>query len=630
MARASVNLRGGIKMWLPIPRLRGLLRPGERFLEPRIYHRRRHWMSFFIVLMFSAALVRLGSFAEEEASQVWAAWTGAEAEAPRQPLTLALTADPRDRASILDAQGLVLATSIDVSILCHRPGEVSNPRATAAALAQIIPEANEARLAERLAGPHPWLTHEVSPRQQQQIHELYLEGITFCDDKRRVYPQGELFAHTVGFTDLGNQGLTGMEAALNLQIQNSQAPIQTSLDATIQSIVAQELAEQIEAFEAIGGVAILMNAHTAEVVSLVSLPTFDPASIRDVNDEALFNRATKGVYELGSVMKPFTVAAALNEGLINGRTQIDVTRNLQIDSFEIADFPGTPRGIYTVPQVIERSSNIGTARIADLLGPDMQQRYLGRFGFTNAVDIELAEIAAPLVPHTWGRIQTMTISYGHGISITPLQLVAAEAALVNGGLYRHPTLLSARGQEREARRVISEDTSIAIREMLRRVAVFGSGKNANAPGYVVGGKTGTADKSRLGSYAEDARIASFIGAFPIHDPQYVLLVSIDEPKPQEWTYGFATGGWVAAPVFGEIVQQIGPHLGIQRLEADPYGYAEPEPVRYAEASPAPEAAPAPVTPQSSAPRAAQAPSAAESAQAQSDLIDSLIASDGVF
>ena len=617
-------------MWLPLPRLRGFVRPGERFLETRIYHTRLYWMSALLCLLFLIALGRLAGFAEEEARQIWAAWNGAETEVTYP--TAVFHTDSRGRAKILDVQGLVLAASIDVKILCHRPGEVTHPRATAAALAQVIPGADEVRLAERLEGPYPWLTHEVSPRQQQQIHELHLEGITFCDDKRRVYPQGALFAHTVGFTDLGNQGLTGMEARLNLQIQTSQIPIQTSLDAIIQSIIAEELAEQIEAFEAIGGVAILMNAHTAEVVSLVSLPTFDPATIRNVNDPALFNRATKGVYELGSVMKPFTIAAAFNEGLIDSSTEIDVTRNLQIDSFEIADFPNTPRGMYTVPQVIERSSNIGAARIADLLGPEMQQRYLGRFGFTHAVDVELAEIAAPLAPHTWGRIQTMTISYGHGISITPLQLVAAEAALVNGGLYRHPTLLSSRGQEREARRVISEETSAAMRAMLRRVVAFGSGKNANAPGYVVGGKTGTADKSHLGSYVEDARIASFIGAFPIHDPQYVLLVSIDEPKPQEWTSDYATGGWVAAPVFAEIVQQIGPHLGIQRLAADPYGYVDPASMQstFSAQPEAPAVTPAPQARTDRVTQAAQTSSAAVSAQTQSDLIDNLIVSDGVF
>ena len=555
---------------------RGLFRPGERFLEDSIFHRRRRALGLFIMIAFTAVTLRLLSFAEADARDLVARWQGQAEAAPRS--ALGVFQGERDRAPLTDANGLVLAATIDIKVLCHRPGAVSNPDQAALALQTVIPEIDVARLSARLRGNSPWLTHEVSPRQQQQIHELYIEGIEFCDDKRRTYPHGALFAHTIGLTATGNTGLSGMEKRLNLQIQNSQAPIVTSLDATAQAILTEELAAQIEAFEAIGGVAILMRADTSEIVSLVSLPTFDPAQITNVNDPALFNRATKGVYELGSVMKPFTIAAALNDGLIEADSEVDVTRNVVIDEFEIEDFPGTPKGIFTVAQVIEHSSNIGTARVADLLGPQRQQAYLNDFGFTRPVEIELAEIAAPLVPTTWGRIQTMTIGFGHGISVTPLQLVAAQAALVNGGVYRQPTLLSRQGQSVEAHRVISEDTSALVRAMLRRVAIFGSGKNANAAGYVVGGKTGTADKSQYGGYAEDARIASFLGAFPIHNPEYVLLVSIDEPKPQEWTYGFATGGWVAAPAFARMVERIGPHLGVKRHATDPYGYEEPAPI----------------------------------------------------
>ena len=561
--------------WLRrFPILRGIFWPGERALSVPTYHRRRRMLTFAICLAFALASLRLAAFARDDAQAMWATWQGGETTGHHRP-SLALTTEKRSRANILDANGSVLASNIDIKVLCHRPGTVRDPAAAAQALKTIIPEANVATLAQRLSGNRAWLTHEVSPRQQQQIHDLYIEGIEFCDDQRRVYPYNDLFAHALGFTDVSNQGLTGMESRLDLQIQSSTTPIQTSLDATVQAIVAEELEKQIARFEAVGGVAILMRANTAEVVSLISLPTFDPSNVRDVNHPALFNRATKGVYELGSVMKPFTIAAAMNEGLVTVDTQVDVTKNIKIEEFEIEDFPGTPQGIFTVAQVIEHSSNIGTARIADLLGPKRQQAYLNRFGFTRPVEIELAEIASPLVPTTWGRIQTMTIGFGHGISVTPLQLVAAEAALVNGGLYREPTLLNTQGRIREGTRVIDDQVSALVRSMLRRVAVFGSGKNANAAGYVVGGKTGTAEKFSTGGYNEDARIASFLGAFPIHDPEYVLLVSIDEPKPQDWTYGYATGGWVAAPAFARIVDRIGPHLGIQKLATDPYGYEQP-------------------------------------------------------
>ncbi|MGB0785474.1 MAG: peptidoglycan D,D-transpeptidase FtsI family protein [Alphaproteobacteria bacterium] len=557
---------------LRLPILRGLSQPGINALSDTTFHRRRHFLTFLLCVAFLGAAARLANFALEDAESIWAAWNGAETESTFE--FAAPLHSSRYRAQIHDRQNQVLASNLDVKVLCHRPGEVSDPERTARVLGEIIPSANVEILTQRLRGDRAWLTHEVSPLQQQKIHEAYLEGIEFCDDQRRVYPYGALFAHTIGFTDSGNQGLTGMERRLNLQIQNSATPIKTTLDATVQDIISVELERQIQKFEAIGGVAILMRANTSEVVSLVSLPSFDPVNVVDASDPNLFNRATKGVYELGSVMKPFTVAAALNDGLIDVGSPVDVTRDIIINGYPIGDFPGTPKGIFTVAEVIEKSSNIGTARIADLLGPERQQHYLRNFGFTRAAELELAEIASPLTPTTWGRTQTMTIGFGHGISVTPLQLVAAEAALVNGGVYRRPTLLSTTGPHPEGTRVISEEVSALTRSMLRRVAVFGSGKNANAAGYIVGGKTGTAEKHEVGGYNEDARIASFLGAFPIHEPEYILLVSIDEPKPQEDTFGYATGGWVAAPAFARIIEQIGPYLGIERLSVDPYGYEE--------------------------------------------------------
>ena len=490
---------------------RSFLRPGDKALSPDIYRRRHTFLTLGIYLAFGIATLRLIQFAATDAQDMWATWQGLDQESAPPPINLTLTHNKRDRATILDTQGSVLATNIDVKVLCHRPGAVRNPRQTAQNLKTIIPDINVQTLTTRLQSQWAWLTHEVTPRQQQQIHDLHIEGIEFCDDQRRTYPYGELFAHVLGYTDLANQGIAGMEQRLNLQIQNSKTPVQTSLDAIVQAIVTEELKKQIKTFDAIGGVAILMRADTAEVVSLVSLPTFNPMNVNNVHDPALFNQATKGVYELGSVMKPFTIAAAMNEGLVDVNSQIDVTRNIYIDTFEIEDFPGTPKGVFTLPQVIEYSSNIGTARIADLLGPKRQQAYLSDFGFSHPVDIELAEIAAPLIPTTWGRIQTMTISFGHGLSVTPLQLIAAQAALVNDGIYRNPTLLSTQGRPRQGKRIIDQEVSVLMRSMLRRVVVFGSGKNANVVGYVVGGKTGTAEKHQTGGYNQDTRIASFLG-----------------------------------------------------------------------------------------------------------------------
>ncbi len=600
----------------------GLRHPGKAALSETVFSRRHLALTGFIGLAFAVATLRLGYFVLDESEAGWAFWQ--RAEAIDRPQTLAALQPVRHRAQILGAQGQILANNIKVKILCHRPGQVEDPRAAAQTLAAIIPGADPEFLERRLRGTHPWLRYEVTPSQAQDIHEAYIQGIVFCPDQRRAYPHGALFAHPLGFTGADNQGLAGMELRLNLQIQNSAEPLQTSLDATVQGIVMAELAAQIERFEALGGVAILMRVDTAEVVSLVSLPTFDPNQVVDVNAPGMFNRATMGVYELGSVMKPFTIAAALNDGLVDVDTQLEIAQSLEIDQFEIEDFPGTPKGVLTVAEIVQYSSNIGTAQIAAMLGPERQQFYLREFGLIRPVDLEVAEIAPPLVPHTWRETETMTVAYGHGISVTPLQLVAAEAALVNGGLYRRPTLLATQGQDRAATRVIDAHTSDLTRSLLRRVAVFGSGRAANAKGYVIGGKTGTAEKSAAGGYNNDARISSFLGAFPIHDPAYVLLVSIDGPKPQEWTFGHATGGWVAAPVFGRIVERIGPYLGIERLHEDPYGYEVSENA-IASATPA-----SPTAPISLPDPPAPTDVGESNAVARNAFIESLIAGDGIL
>ncbi len=613
---------GGLAHGLFLSLIQGLRSPGKTALSTRVFSKRHLALTGFIGLAFAVATLRLGYFVIDEANAGWAVLKRPDMIAPPQPLPPLQPA--RYRTQILDAQGQILANNIKVRILCHRPGEVEDPREAAQTLAGIIPDANAEFLERRLRGTHPWLRYEVTPSQAQDIHDAYIRGIEFCPDQRRAYPHGVLFAHPLGFTGSDNKGLAGMERRLNLQIQNSLEPLQTSLDATVQGIVMAELAAQIDRFEALGGVAILMRVDTAEIISLVSLPTFDPNRVVDVNAPGMFNRATMGVYELGSVMKPFTIAAALNDGIVDVDTQLEIADRLEIEEFEIKDFPGTPKGLLTVAEIVQYSSNIGTAQIAAMLGTERQQFYLREFGLIRPVDLEVAEIAPPLVPYTWRDIETMTVAYGHGISVTPLQLVAAEAALVNGGLYRRPTLVATRDQDRSAVRVIDTHTSDLTRSLLRRVAVFGSGRAANAKGYVIGGKTGTAEKSAAGGYNQDARISSFLGAFPIHDPAYVLLVSIDGPKPQEWTFGHATGGWVAAPVFGRIVERIGPYLGVERVREDPYGYEVPESI-VASTTPASPTAPISLPDPSASSEVKESNSLARNA-----LIERLIASDGIL
>jgi cell division protein FtsI (penicillin-binding protein 3) len=474
-----------------------------------------------------------------------------------------------ERADIIDRNGVVLATSLSTYSLFANPTQVLDADEAAKELAGVLPEVSLAELKAKLGTEKTfvWLERNLTPRQQLEVTKLGIPGLYFQEEEKRVYPLGSLVSHVVGFTDLDNKGIAGIENSFDDVLANGRHPVQLSIDVRIQQIVREELIRGISDFTGIGGVGLVLDARTGEVLAMVSMPDFDPNDISTAPPDARFNRATLGIYEMGSTFKVFNTAMALDSGRIHLSDRFDV-HPISIGRYTIHDFEPMNHPL-TVPEIFMLSSNIGAARMAMEMGTDSQKAFLAKVGMLRPVNVELPEIGRPLFPSQWRPINTMTIAFGQGIAVSPLHVVSGVAAMVNGGIMRPATLIKRSPDEvTDGTRVISTETSNLMRELLRLVVQAGTGKNAEAPGYLVGGKTGTAQKTLAKGYAANARLASFVGAFPISDPRYVVLIMVDEPKPNAHSYGFATGGWVAAPVVSRIVQRMAPLLGMAPIPND--------------------------------------------------------------
>ncbi|WP_374307155.1 penicillin-binding transpeptidase domain-containing protein [Dongia sp.] len=475
-----------------------------------------------------------------------------------------------DRADILDRNGVVLATSLTTASLYANPHQIREPDAVAAQLAEILPDMPASPTAAKLSADKSfiWLKRNLTPKQQQAVNRLGVPGLYFQYETKRVYPQGNLTAHVVGFADVDSRGLAGVERSFDDVLAGGQRPLQLSIDVRIQHILHEEISRAMTDFTAIGGAGMVMDIQTGELLALVSLPDFDPARPGEATDDARFNRATLGTYEMGSTFKLFNTAIGLDSGTTTLAGGFDATHSIKIGRFSIDDYHGKHRWL-SIPEIFTYSSNIGSAKLADAFGAEVQKTYLQRFGLLTKSPVELAEIGEPQYPKNWRRVNTMTISYGHGLSVAPIQVVSAVGAIANGGTLRQPTLLKRAAHEVETgTRVISEQTSAQMRQLMRLVVQVGTGKKANAPGYLVGGKTGTADKQEGRGYSENARMAAFVAAFPMSAPRYAVVVLIDEPKPNAHSYGYATAGWVAAPVVGALVQRMAPLMGISPIPDD--------------------------------------------------------------
>ncbi len=463
------------------------------------------------------------------------------------------------RAEITDRNGTLLATDLPMISLEVAGQEIWDAHETAQKLLTVLPDIDAVELEQKLRrGRYVDLRGNLTPAERQAVFDLGLPGIHFATRIKRFYPQADLAAHIVGHEEPGKGGVMGMEKVAN--DWRGGRTMRASIDIRVQQIVEDELAAAMTKFSAKAGWAGVMDVATGEIIALASLPDFDPNAPGAAAADSRRNRATLDQYELGSAFKAFTAAAALEEGLAGEATNYDARGSLLVADHRITDFHGENR-ILTLSEVVQFSSNIGIARVAAELGPKRQRDYLGKLGLLTRLTMDLPERRAPQLPDRWGPVETATIAYGHGISVTPLHLLTAFGAVVNGGDFHDPTFFADPKRVSE-RAVFSSQTSTVMRRILRRVITDGTASYAEAPGYFPIGKTATADKPSGGGYNRNTRIASFVGAVPGYAPRYAILVSLDEPQPLKETWGYATAGWTAAPVFSRIVARAAPFLGL--------------------------------------------------------------------
>ena len=480
------------------------------------------------------------------------------------------------RADVVDRNGVVLATSLPTASLFADPRDVLDPAAAARRLARVLPGLDVARVRARLEGPGSfvWIRRNLTPRQQERVNRLGIPGLRFQRAERRVYPHGREAAHVLGLTDVDGRGLSGIEGQFDRSLRGRGRALELSIDIRVQAMLRRELSRALSDFRALAAAGLVLDPRTGEVLGMVSLPDFDPNLPDTARGAAAFNTVTKGLYEMGSTFKLFTVAMALDSSTVSLGDGYDASKPIRISRFTIRDYHGKRRWL-SVPEILVYSSNIGAAKMALDVGAKAQARYLRRLGLLDPAPVELPEVGTPLTPDRWREINTMTIAYGHGIAVSPLQLASAVAALVNGGIMRPPTLIKQGGAPLPGRRVLLQRTSRQMRALMRLVVRQGTGRKAEARGYLVGGKTGSAQKQAAGGYRDKALISSFVGVFPAAAPRFVVLVLVDEPKGNASTKGYATGGWVAAPVVARLVRRLAPLAGIApiaddaRLAADP-------------------------------------------------------------
>lgn len=475
------------------------------------------------------------------------------------------------RAEIIDRNGEILATTLRTASLYADPRIIRHPVEVAEQLAKALPDIDEKQIAKRLSSDRSfvWIKRQLTPKQQKKVNDLGVPGLNFEPEYKRVYPYANLFAHVLGYVDVDSKGIAGIERGFEdfLRDEDGRADqLQLSLDMRIQAIVHQEVQSAIKEFKAIGGTGVVMDVHTGEVLAMASLPDFDPHEPGHAKADARFNRATVGVYEMGSTFKTFTMAVALESGAATMQSGYDATKPIRVARFTINDSHPENRWL-SVPEIFAYSSNIGTVKMIMDVGTERQQDFMEKLGMTEPVKMEIPESAAPLLPNPWREINTMTISYGHGIAVTPMHLVRAIGALVGDGYLHDVTFVKSKATEvKKGNKVLSPQNVANVRKLLRLVVQHGTGGKSDAAGYRVGGKTGTAEKlGSSGGYKADSKMASFVGVFPIDDPRYVVLVMVDEPQGTKATYGFATGGWVAAPAAGRIISRIGPLMGIRPI-----------------------------------------------------------------
>jgi cell division protein FtsI (penicillin-binding protein 3) len=491
------------------------------------------------------------------------------------------------RPDVLDRNGRLLATDIKGATLYADPARIIDRDELVEQVASVLPEISAAELREKLKQGRRFVAirRELTPKQQAEIYELGQPGLDFIEEYRRVYPVGATACHVVGYVNVDNKGLAGIEKFIddNPQLAMSSPEnavggeaVTLSLDLGVQHVVREELAKAMATYRAKAAAGVVIDVHSGEVIALVSLPDYDPNHREQALDNDRFNRMSSGVYEMGSVFKVFTAAAALDAGSATLRSSYDASQPLHVASFTIEDFHAQRRRL-TVPEIFIYSSNIGAAKMALDLGIDRHRAFLGKLGLLSRLSTEIGESASPIVPNPWERLNTITIAYGHGLSVTPLQVAAAALPLVNGGFAVTPTFLprSRMAALREAPSVVKPSTSEEMLSLMRLNVLKGTGKRADAEGYRVGGKTGTAEKVVGHHYEGSSLLASFLSVFPTDAPEYLVLVMLDEPQRVAESDNQATAGLNAAPTTGRIVERIAPILGVApKLPDDQHKFDE--------------------------------------------------------
>jgi cell division protein FtsI (penicillin-binding protein 3) len=482
-----------------------------------------------------------------------------------------LTAYVPDRGDIVDRDGVPLARTIDAWTIAVHPNKVIGDKlALAQKLAQLMPEHSEEQYFALLRSGKTffYLRRRASPELVEAVNAIGEPGLAIEREPDRLYPQTTLAAHVIGFTNIDGRGGAGVERAFNSYLSDPSTrgtPLVLSISSKVQQALQAELGDAMQHFSAIGAAGVVMDVHTGEVLAMTSLPDFNPNAPGQATPDQMFNRATLGVFELGSTFKPFTLAMAMDSGVVSGPAEMmNCPEVLPAYGHLIHDTHPFGRRC-SIAEIMMESSNIGMAQIADMLGTERQKAWLKKMGFLDRVEIELKEKGRPLTPGSrWGPFETMTIGFGQGIAVAPLQLAMGYATLFDGGIYHPPTILKIGPGHPlpPGRRVFSADTSYRMRSLLRLVVMKGTGRKADAPGYRIGGKTGTAQKLIDGHYSKTINLTSFAGVFPMDDPRYVIVVMLDEPKATPETYGFTTAGWNVAPVVSRTVSRIAPMLGI--------------------------------------------------------------------
>jgi cell division protein FtsI (penicillin-binding protein 3) len=473
------------------------------------------------------------------------------------------------RGDLVDRNGVPLARTIDAwSIAIHPNKLLGDPAEVAAKLNALMPERSVGEYLQILKSGKSfvYLNRRAVPELVAAVNAIGEPAIEFAREPERLYPQTMLAAHILGWTDFDGRGVAGMEKVLDDRLVDPALRGEAtalSVDSRVQAAMESELLAAITKHSAAAGTGIVLDVKTGEILALASFPTFNPNAAGKSSADSQYNRATMGVYELGSVFKPLTVATALDAGTVTSLARrYDASSPLAIGRFRISDFKGKNRPL-NVAEVIAYSSNIGTARIADEIGIERLKASFRKLGFDSAPHIELREKSRPLWPAEWSRATLLTSSFGHGVAVTPLHLASAYAALVNGGMWRPSTLMKLpAGKAPTGRRVFSEDTSRRMRQLLRLNVRYGGGKNGEAVGYRVGGKTGTAEKSGSGGYSKKVNVSTFASAFPMDDPRYVVIAMLDAPKATADTFGYTTAGWVSAPIVSKVIARTGALLGV--------------------------------------------------------------------